>query len=333
MPRSCGFAAQPQRAEGISQVQPFYFQRQSAAVRSEYVISSIVLQAPFSRCATKISHKFSDCTTGTDQPERFTVTAMSSSSLRSLELVTISRLGRQSDHPVSSLDSQHELHSDALQLLGPADHHHSSSESSNGSGTKATAVHRKKRGRRWILWWPETLALALSIASFAAIVVVLISFHHKRLDSWSMPYKIRPNTLISILMILCRLSMLVVVAECIGQLKWIYFEQRPHPLSHFQRFDDASRGPWGSLRLIYSVHWTALVASSGALVTVLALAMEPFAQQVLSYTPINQTEPLGRIGHASVYDYNTGYGWFGTTHPEAPPYGTSLQLSLMNISC
>ena len=73
------------------------------------------------------------------------------------------------------------------------------------------------------------------------------------------------------------------VAQGISQLKWTYFQQRPHRLAELQVFDDASRGPLGSLQLLWKIRWKAVVASLGALVCVLALATEPFTQQILSY--------------------------------------------------
>lgn len=147
--------------------------------------------------------------------------------------------------------------------------------------------------------------MLFSVALLVAIVAVLLAFHNKPLDAWNMPWQIKPNTLISILMTLCRLTMLVVVADCIGQLKWVYFQQQQHPLSHFQTFDDASRGPWGALLLLFSIRWRAAIASLGALVTILALAMEPFTQQVLSYAPHNSTERSAALWKATSYDYAT----------------------------
>ena len=54
-------------------------------------------------------------------------------------------------------------------------------------------------------------------------------------------------------------------------------------LYDLQLFDDASRGPVGSLRLLWTVKLQALVASCGAILTVLALAVDPFTQQILSF--------------------------------------------------
>ncbi|KAE8136997.1 hypothetical protein BDV38DRAFT_283388 [Aspergillus pseudotamarii] len=49
-----------------------------------------------------------------------------------------------------------------------------------------------------------------------------------------------------------------------------------------QAFDSASRGPWGSINILWS-HRASSLASLGALITVLALVFDPFIQQILSY--------------------------------------------------
>jgi len=43
---------------------------------------------------------------------------------------------------------------------------------------------------------------------------------------------------------------MIPIGAAIGQLKWIWFAQKERPLADFQTFDEASRGPIGSLKLI-----------------------------------------------------------------------------------
>lgn len=162
-----------------------------------------------------------------------------------------------------------------------------------------------RTGRPLLLWWPEIVAMLFSVVFMVTIAAVLFAFNRKPLASWNLPWQITPNTLISVLMTLCKFTMLMTVAECLGQLKWIYFQQKPHPLSHSQVFDDANRGPWGSLFLIFSVRFTAGIVSLGGIITVLGLAMEPFTQQVLSYVSQNVTVSGATVWSARSYDYST----------------------------
>jgi hypothetical protein len=98
---------------------------------------------------------------------------------------------------------------------------------------------------------------------------------------WKLP--IQPNSPVSVLLTLSKSCVLYALAEGIGQLKWVYVQQRYHRVRDIELFDNASRGPWGSLIFFWRVRWKASVASVGALLCVLTLAMDPFAQMVLSY--------------------------------------------------
>ncbi len=77
--------------------------------------------------------------------------------------------------------------------------------------------------------------------------------------------------------------MLFAVTECVGQAKWLEFQKQPQNLIEFHNLDEASRGPWSALLLTLRMKGRAILASVGALVFVLSLAVDPFTQQVLSY--------------------------------------------------
>lgn len=94
---------------------------------------------------------------------------------------------------------------------------------------------------------------------------------------------LEPNSLAAAYSTIIKACILYPVAQCIGQLKWIYFEN-PKKLSLLQRFDDASRGPWGAAVLLWKTKGTALVASIGALVTIAIVAFDFFTQRSISFT-------------------------------------------------
>lgn len=98
----------------------------------------------------------------------------------------------------------------------------------------------------------------------------------------------------------------MVIGEGIGQLKWVYFEQRPHRLADFDTFDGGSRGPLGAIKMLYKINGRAIVASIGGIVTILALAMDPFVQQVVSFEskPRNNPEVPSLISTARSYDHS-----------------------------
>ncbi|KAL9117633.1 MAG: hypothetical protein Q9187_005828 [Circinaria calcarea] len=79
-----------------------------------------------------------------------------------------------------------------------------------------------------------------------------------------------------------RVALLFPIAECMSELKWIWFAN-PHPVSDFDRFDSASRGPWGALKLLFKRPLN-ILTSLGASITILTLAIGPFAQQILQFS-------------------------------------------------
>ncbi|KAF3006873.1 hypothetical protein E8E13_010919 [Curvularia kusanoi] len=155
-------------------------------------------------------------------------------------------------------------------------------------------------------WQWEFGACAFSVGCLATIVGVLAAYQHRSLASWTFVLGISVNTLIAILSTFSRTALMVPVASCISQLKWIHLVGGSRSLQEMQVFEDASRGPWGSLELIWRLHLKSKLATWGALITILTLAMDPFAQQLVSYP---SREVL--IGDATFYTshiYDSSYG-------------------------
>jgi hypothetical protein len=148
-------------------------------------------------------------------------------------------------------------------------------------------------------WYWEFISAIVSIASTVAIVVILCVENGRALSGWH--FLIAPNSLISIFSTIAKSSLLVSVASCLSQLKWIYFKHSSRPLHHFELFEEASRGPWGSAVLSWVVHIRAKLALFGSIITIVALAFEPFTQQILAFpsrvVPSNHPASFG-IGMA-----------------------------------
>lgn len=155
-------------------------------------------------------------------------------------------------------------------------------------------------------WQWEFGASAFSLGCFAAAVGVLAKYEHRSLASWDFVLNISLNTLVAVLSTLSRTALLVPVASCISQLKWIHLVSSPRPLHDVQVFDDASRGPWGSLELIWRLHIKSKLATWGSLITILTLAMGPFAQQLLSYP--SRTLVSGGAKFYTSHVYDSAYG-------------------------
>jgi hypothetical protein len=103
----------------------------------------------------------------------------------------------------------------------------------------------------------------------------------KSQKNWHLP--IPPYSLTSIFSAVANSALLVPVVECLAQLKWIHFEKEANTLDEFQAFDAASRGPWGSFVFFWKTRRSPQnpLAYVGALIIVLALAFQPFIQQII----------------------------------------------------
>ncbi|KAF1830927.1 hypothetical protein BDW02DRAFT_601250 [Decorospora gaudefroyi] len=129
-------------------------------------------------------------------------------------------------------------------------------------------------------WWWELLSWTVSFGCVAAIVVVLWFYDGKKQAEYLLT-GITLNAYVAVFAAVSKAALILPVSEAIGQLKWIWFRDEA-ALWDFQLYDAASRGPWGAAMLLIKTRCKHLV-SLGALVTVLALAFEPFFQQILTY--------------------------------------------------
>ncbi|KAG9521981.1 hypothetical protein KCV07_g3395, partial [Aureobasidium melanogenum] len=134
----------------------------------------------------------------------------------------------------------------------------------------------------WDEWLFEILACTLSVSALVAIVITLAVHDGRPLPEW--PFNISVNALVSVFGVILKTSMMLPVSESISQLKWTWF-RKPHPLGHFTDFDSASRGPWGCLKVLRRCHVRHLT-SVGAAITILALASDPFIQQMIKFRPV-----------------------------------------------
>ncbi|KAI1370652.1 hypothetical protein F4677DRAFT_346819 [Hypoxylon crocopeplum] len=160
-------------------------------------------------------------------------------------------------------------------------------------------------------WWWEIASSIVSIIAMSLIIVILCKIHDRPAASWTLP--ITPNSLVAICTTIGKSAMLVSVASCISQLKWRHYTQGPRPLDHLQAFDDASRGPWGSLTLLVRGRVRVISVWSLALVSLVALGIEPTAQQIIDWQlrETKMTNATAQIGRALVYT--------SSAYPYPPP--------------
>jgi hypothetical protein len=84
------------------------------------------------------------------------------------------------------------------------------------------AEPRLERRRFLSEWWKEMLSAASSVFCLVAIVVILCVVDEKPLSDWDEPVSL--NAVISILSTAVKAGLILPVAECISQLKWIHLQ-------------------------------------------------------------------------------------------------------------
>ena len=153
--------------------------------------------------------------------------------------------------------------------------------------------------RKWAFlrdWRWEISGVMLGIICTSLNVSILFAMDGKALDSWHLP--IQPNSLVAVFSAVAKSALLVPIAECLSQLKWMYLDGgEPKTLNQLQVFDDASRGPWGAWVLLWRLRskHRSLLACFGAVITILLLAFEPFTQQVITF-PTRSAPVFGANG-------------------------------------
>ena len=99
--------------------------------------------------------------------------------------------------------------------------------------------------KRWLL---ELISWFLSAICMAAIVIVLLILKDEKLPRW--PLGLTLNAYIAVLSKVAGAALLLPVSEALGQLKWSWFQGDSKKMWDFEIFDNASRGPWGSIMLL-----------------------------------------------------------------------------------
>lgn len=128
-------------------------------------------------------------------------------------------------------------------------------------------------------WLYELSSSFISVLALAALFAVLGSFNGHARPKW--PAYVSINTIVAINTAILKASMMLSITEGISELKWQWFT-KPQPLIDVNAFDSASRGPWGSFLFLFNFR-RHLLATFGAIITICALAIDPFSQQVLNY--------------------------------------------------
>lgn len=148
------------------------------------------------------------------------------------------------------------------------------------SKRSSSSLSLKRDVQAWIIgsWLWEILACATSLLGVLAIAILLSCYDGHSQPQW--PFWINLNTILSMFTTLITASLVLIATSCISQAKWIHYRRETRPLKDFVMFDEASRGPLGSLQALWSLHGSCVIML-GAILTILAIGIGPTVQQMI----------------------------------------------------
>ncbi|KAF6829451.1 hypothetical protein CMUS01_08161 [Colletotrichum musicola] len=155
----------------------------------------------------------------------------------------------------------------------------------------------------------------------SSILAVWWMRYGRPLPAW--PSLISINSLIAIFTALFKASLIFPVAEGLGQLKWNWFN-RPQKLNDLVLFDNASRGPLGLPAT------RGYLAALGALITVAALAIDPFSQAIVNHKGCEIVANYGRATVSRANNYSANGDPMFNTYGRNIPITNAEMLAAIN---
>lgn len=187
----------------------------------------------------------------------------------------------------------------------------------NASTTTTSIVKPKKPQSAWTrlstTWWMEVLTIFLSTGFMIGLIAILASFQNRVTTEWK--FFISINAVVAIVITAARATLLATVSVCLSQEKWNHFNNRARRLQDLNIIDRASRGPLGSIQMLFTVSWG--VATVSAVVMILSLLTDSFVQQVVSFQPGNiyaHQDGSATFGHAVSYSSGLNFNWGSSVH-------------------
>ncbi|RBA15919.1 hypothetical protein FPRO05_12140 [Fusarium proliferatum] len=131
-------------------------------------------------------------------------------------------------------------------------------------------------------WWQEIAWCVFAAGLLVLLVVLLKTYDKKPAPEWFVSL----NAVVAAIATRCRASMVIPVSEGLSQLKWNAFARSPRPLDDLKTFDQASRGPFGSLLLLSKTRGILLgVSTVAAIVLISGLATSSLTQATIAFGP------------------------------------------------
>lgn len=169
----------------------------------------------------------------------------------------------------------------------------------------------------WKNWKYESAACLLVLSGPLVIFGTLYPHNGQPLPQW--PFDVSINSLLSVYTLILKASIGIILGSCIGQLQWKWFALESRPLYDMVRFDQATRDAGGALNLIWRQRIQQPLTTLGCAITILAVAVDPFVQQLLR--PVDCSIGLpddDMTADLPVATFFSGWGHFGPSDNNTP---------------
>jgi hypothetical protein len=167
-------------------------------------------------------------------------------------------------------------------------------------------------------WLWEISAMVASLCCTTALVILLLEVQDAPYEDWRFSVGLNPT--ISTLTTIARGTLLLSVSACLSQGKWLHFVKRSQ-LHAIDVFDQASRGPLGALTIVLKSKTYLGLPTLAAAITIFALAIGPFTQQVVTYDQGSSDVKSQSASFDYAHTYSSGAIEFGSEGGAPGLYG------------
>ncbi|KAK6836470.1 hypothetical protein PG987_006965 [Apiospora arundinis] len=179
------------------------------------------------------------------------------------------------------------------QSTGHANHHlntYGDWSADNNDGKTPTQTQPHHDIFRYWKW--EVGSLALALGSLITALVLIRQYDNQPTPEWTFPLNLA--TLLSFLATIFRIFLLVPITSVISQAKWDWVgRDQVRRLKDIQEIDNASRGPWGALRVIPLAAKGNVPIFVAAVSSLLILGSGPFIQQAMTTVECERQSDMG----------------------------------------
>ncbi|MCJ1377577.1 hypothetical protein MMC17_000672 [Xylographa soralifera] len=166
-------------------------------------------------------------------------------------------------------------------------------------------------------WWQEMIECTIMLCALMSVLLILGLHQNRPLPDW--PLAITLNSLVSVMVVIMKATMLAILASGLGQMKWLWF-LRSRPLSHYTVYDKAGQGPKYASQLLWILRGRQLAACVGVIVIIVSTVLDPFTQQVIqtyvsTIPSSNGDATLPRTTAYNISGAHVGAGMSDIDHP------------------